>query len=259
MVCLSVGCQEQSYHNDPIPEHEELDINSQVLSETRRINVWRPAGSEDKALPVLYMPDGGLQEDFPHIANTLSRLIEEDKIPAVMLVGIENTERRRDLTGSTMVESDKKAAPNFGGSDAFRRFISDELMPVIDGQYQTTDESGVLGESLAGLFVMETFFLEPQLFDRYIAFDPSLWWNDHQLVTLADLRMLNIPDSHLILWFAGSAAKDIQVYTRALSDTLKSVAPQTLTWTYEDMPDEEHQTIFRSAKEKAFIWALNQE
>ena len=35
---------------------------------------------------------------------------------------------------------------------------------------------------LAGLFVVETFLHEPDLFDTYIAFDPSLWWNDAQLL-----------------------------------------------------------------------------
>ena len=38
------------------------------------------------------------------------------------------------------------------------------------------------GESLAGLFVVETLLLEPDLFDTYIALDPSLWWNDHKML-----------------------------------------------------------------------------
>ena len=42
-----------------------------------------------------------------------------------------------------------------------------------------------MGESLAGLFVMETFLLEQDLFDTYIAIDPSLWWNNQKLASSA--------------------------------------------------------------------------
>ena len=46
-----------------------------------------------------------------------------------ILVGIENTQRRRDLTGSTTNAEDRKIAPRVGGSAAFRQFICEKLMP----------------------------------------------------------------------------------------------------------------------------------
>ncbi len=72
-----------------------------------------------------------------------------------------------------------------GGSAAFRRFIRAELMPLVNARCRTTGETAIVGESLAGLFVVETFLLEPDLFDTYVAFDPSLWWNDAYLVKRA--------------------------------------------------------------------------
>src|SRR5690606_1498311 len=98
------------------------------------------------------MPDGGVQEDFPHIANTLSELIQNKKIPPFILVGIENTERRRDLSPPTEVEKDKEIAPVVGGSAVFRAFVQNELIPEINAKYRTTNEKGIIGESLAGLF-----------------------------------------------------------------------------------------------------------
>lgn len=41
------------------------------------------------AFPVMYMPDGGIKEDFPHIANTMADLIRKGSIPPMILVGIE--------------------------------------------------------------------------------------------------------------------------------------------------------------------------
>ena len=121
------------------------------------------------------MPDGGTKEDFSHIANTLAELIQSNKITPVILVGIENTQRRRDLTGKTEVEEDKKIAPIVGGSTEFRAFVKDELFPEINKRYRTTNKKGIIGESLAGLFVIETFLEQPDMFDVYIAINSATY------------------------------------------------------------------------------------
>lgn len=169
---------------DAIPPYDSLVIQSELLGESRAINIWTPPGYaiSKASYPVLYMPDGAITEDFPHIANTLSELILAGKIPPTILVGIPNTQRRRDLTGPTTVRRDKKIAPVVGGSTAFRMFIRDELFPEIASRYRTNGQKTIIGESLAGLFIIETFLMTPDMFDNYIAFDPSLWWNKHQLV-----------------------------------------------------------------------------
>ena len=66
-------------------------------------------------------------------------------------------------------------------------------MPAVRARYRTTDETAIVGESLAGLFVVETFLVEPELFDTYIAFDPSLWWNAHTMLDSASDRLRRRP------------------------------------------------------------------
>src|SRR5690606_27658595 len=248
-----VSCSKSIPPNDPIPEHETFTITSQLVDEERVINVWTPEDYKTSAdsLPVMYMADGGIKEDFPHIANTLAKLIQEKKIKPVILVGIENTQRRRDLTGFTKVDTDKEVAPIVGGSDKFRAFIKEELFLEIDKRYRTTLEKSIIGESLAGLFVMETFFLSPDMFDHYIAFDPSLWWNNHYLVRTAKEHLAKLPSTEKRLWFAGSDAEDIATYTQELAQILEAENPINLTWKYSDEPNEKHHTIFRATKEKA--------
>ncbi len=158
---------------------ETFTLASKVMGETRRINVYLPPGyaaSTDVRLPVLYMPDGGLAEDFLHVAGLVQVSVGNGTMRPFVLVGIENTERRRDMTGPTDNPDDRKIAPRVGGSAAFRTFLRTELMPEIRARYRTTAETAIVGESLAGLFVVETLLLEPDLFDTYLAFDPSLWW-----------------------------------------------------------------------------------
>lgn len=253
------SCTNAAPPKDPIPVHETFTIKSKVLSEDRTICIWKPSDydSISDSLPVLYMPDGGINEDFPHIANTIEKLIKEKKIKPLILVGIENTQRRRDLSGFTAVEKDKEIAPVVGGSAQFRAFLKDELMPEINSRYRTTNEKSIIGESLAGLFVMETFFLFPDMFDRYIAFDPSLWWNNHYLVSTSGQHLAKFPESNKKLWFAGSGATDISPYTKELAAILAKLNIPQLQWKYADEPKEKHTTIFRATKEKAIIWALN--
>ena len=52
---------------------------------------------------------------------------------------------------------------------------------MIEARYRTSGESAVLGESLAGLFITETFLKEPAAFDHYIAVSPSMWWGGQEL------------------------------------------------------------------------------
>jgi predicted alpha/beta superfamily hydrolase len=244
---------------DSIPAHQTHKLTATQLGETRTINIWTPpnyAGSTDSFV-VLYMPDGGVNEDFPHIANTLSELIIAGKIQPVILVGIENTERRRDLTGFTQVASDKKIAKVVGGSKAFRSFIVEDLIPFINRNFRVKAQRGLLGESLAGLFVIETFLQTPQLFDYYIAFDPSLWWNDAGLVHDAQNLLANRSNiQQQKLWIASSKAKDIAKPTKKFSNILKQSQVPNLDWSYNFEPKEEHHTIFRATKEKAIIWTL---
>ncbi len=258
LVTLS-SCSNAPKPNDPIPDYDTFKMISKQVDEERVINVWTPTHykTNSDSLPVMYMADGGIKEDFPHIANTLAKLIEEKKINPIILVGIENTQRRRDLTGFTEVKKDKEIAPIVGGSEKFRLFIKDELFPEIDKRYRTTAEKSIIGESASGLFVIETFFLAPEMFDNYMAFDPSLWWNNHYLVRTAKERLSNLTTAEKRIWFAASNAEDISPYAKELADILKTENKQNLKWKFSDEPKEKHQTIFRATKEKAIIWALN--
>jgi predicted alpha/beta superfamily hydrolase len=216
--------------------------------------VYLPDAYTDSAtlrLPVLYMPDGGVKEDFLHVAGLVQVLVGNGSMRPFILVGIENTQRRRDLTGPTTNEKDKKIAPRVGGSAAYRQFIREELMPEVKRRYRTTAETAIVGESLAGLFVVETLLLEPGLFDNYLAFDPSLWWNNGQMAAKAN-DLLKAPAGQAKqVYLATSSQGDIDA-TRQLTKVLNSKAPRTITCHYEPMPLETHASIYHPAALAAF-------
>ena len=196
----------------PLVIGETFTIQSKALGETRRINVYRPQpwGLDPKApLPVLYMPDGGIGEDFLHVAGLVQVLSGNGSMRPFLLVGIENTERRRDMTGPSKDPQDQKIAPRIGGSAAYRTFLRDELMPQVRQRYPTTDERALIGESLAGLFVVETLLQEPTLFNSYIALDPSLWWNRGTMLAGAAKQLPAVTRAQPRVFLASSGQSEL--------------------------------------------------
>ena len=234
----------------PLAIGETFTIQSAALGELRRINVYKPPGYSDTAsrgTPVLYMPDGGMHEDFLHIAGLVQISVLNGTMRPFILVGIENTARRRDMTGPTTIAKDREIAPVVGGSAKFRTFIRDELMPAVKARYRTTNETAIVGESLAGLFVIETMFVEPALFDTYIAFDPSLWWNGNELVIRARERRGAIAGKKLYL--ASSSEPELARLAERLMDSLSG---SDATVQYVPMKEETHGTIYHPAALRAF-------
>ncbi|UTY57799.1 alpha/beta hydrolase [Massilia sp. erpn] len=239
----------------PLSIGDTFTIDSRHLGETRRINVYMARGwndAPDAPLPVLYMPDGGLAEDFLHVAGLLQVSVANGTMRSFMLVGIENTQRRRDLTGPTEDPEDRKIAPVVGGSAAYRSFIREELMPQVKARYRTTQESAIIGESLAGLFVMETFLQEPQLFDTYIAIDPSLWWNKRRLLQEASARLRAHKRLDKTLYVAASGEKGMPELAQELEAALAGNKVEGLRWQLAPLPDETHLTVYHPAALRAF-------
>jgi predicted alpha/beta superfamily hydrolase len=253
-ILLAAPPRAQAPSAAPLVIGETFTIRSRTLSEPRRINVYLPpvyATSADR-LPVLYMPDGGMAEDFLHVAGLLQISTVNGTMRPFILVGIENTERRRDMTGPTTSEEDRKIAPRVGGAAAFRAFIRTELMPAIAARYRTADETAIVGESLAGLFVIETLLREPDLFDTYIAFDPSLWWDHAALVGRGGslLRERSLKGKRLYL--ASSSEPALADLVARFAEVLRKEAVPGLAWIHRPLPDETHATIYHPAALRAF-------
>lgn len=227
---------------------ETLLLSSAILGETRRINVYLPEPYlQDAAsrLPVLVMLDGGMAEDFPHIAGLLQVGIANGTVRPFILVGIENTQRRRDLTPPSDDARDRAIAPQIGGSASFRHFLREELLPLVQSRYRCTQERALIGESLAGLFVLETLLKEPDLFGTGIAIDPSLWWNREQLVQDLVQHSSALAGHRL---FIASADKDGNTAPiRRFVQQLRRLRPAGLDWHYQPMAGEGHATVYHPA------------
>jgi predicted alpha/beta superfamily hydrolase len=238
----------------PLVVGETFSMESKILGERRVINVYLPPRYRQGVdrFPVLYMPDGGIDEDFPHVMGAIDVSIKNEVIQPMLVVGIQNVERRHDLVGPTSVAEEQKAAPHAGGAERFRQFLRDELKPYIAAHYRFTAQSAIVGESLAGLFVLETLLVDPALFDAYIAVDPSVWWNRQALVRSAAARFAAWSAGKKTLFVTTSEEPSSQAGIAILVAALEATPPPGLVWHYVPLPDEHHSTIFPVSANRAF-------
>jgi predicted alpha/beta superfamily hydrolase len=66
-----------------------------------------------------------------------------------------------------------------GGANEFLQFIKQELIPVIESEFNADPKRRILaGHSMAGLFTAFALFAEPGLFESYIIGSPWFWYAD---------------------------------------------------------------------------------
>ncbi|MCH2490891.1 MAG: alpha/beta hydrolase-fold protein [Flavobacteriales bacterium] len=164
-------------------------INSTVLNENRTLNIYFPANYKEqpqKNYPVIYLLDGSKDEDFIHISGlvqfgTFSWI---NLLPESIVVGIGNTDRKRDFTYPSRNKLDQEEFPTSGKSESFIRFLTNEVIPFVKATFRTEEHSTIIGQSLGGLIATEILFKVPDTFDHYIIVSPSLWWDDEKLLQI---------------------------------------------------------------------------
>ena len=164
-------------------------LYSKILNEPRQIWVHVPAGEdasmyEKATYPVVYLLDGDAHfSSVVGMIEQLSSVNGNTNCPKMIVVGIPNTNRTRDLTPSQAAADHPFIPPGMaaqsGGGEKFTEFIEKELIPYIDATYPTEPFRMLIGHSFGGLMVINTLFNHPDLFHAYLAIDPSMWW-DHQ-------------------------------------------------------------------------------
>jgi predicted alpha/beta superfamily hydrolase len=160
-------------------------VRSKLLKEQRQLLLYTPyQGKRSRAAtkdqyPVIYVLDG--ENNFRSVAITVERLADMGMCPPMIVVGIPNTDRNRDLTPTT-VANNTDGVKNSGGGERFISFIERELIPHIDSNYLTAPYKLLIGHSLAGLMVVQTMVHHKDLFNGYIAIEPSIWWDNHKVL-----------------------------------------------------------------------------
>jgi len=159
---------------------------SKYLNNERDIIVWLPPSykmKSQKKLPVLYMHDGQniMDPDTSfagvdwQIDETATKLIKENKIEEIIIVGIYNTpDRLKEYSDS---ETGNK----------YIQFIINELKPFIDSTYPTKpdkDNSAVMGSSMGGLISFLIAWKYTDVFSKAACLSSSFYYDDEKAIRL---------------------------------------------------------------------------
>ena len=226
-----------------------LKINSAVLGEERTILVRVPAGYEANKLryPVLYMTDGNAH--IGHTSSTVEFLARNGRMSEMIVVGINNTDRTRDLSPThvtTTVAGGDSALqfPTSGGADKFLKFIETELIPEIEKRYRVQPYRILAGHSLGGLFAVHAMYSRPDLFQSYIAVSPALQWDNQVAVKRAEEFLKGRKEWQASLFMSlGHEPGPIEDGFHQMKQVLEKNQPQGFEWSAQVLDDEDHGSV----------------
>lgn len=165
------------------------NMKSKYLDFSRDIIVYLPPGYkkvEHARYPVLYMHDGNNLFDpetsFAGVSwavnDTVEKLIQEDELNEIIVVGIYNTPAR--LYEYTWRPMELEKNEEHGGlGKKYARFLVNELKPFIDRKYRTLanqKNTAVMGSSLGGLINFYLACHYGDIFGKVGMISPSFWW-----------------------------------------------------------------------------------
>lgn len=226
---------------------KRVTLKSTVLGEDRVVLIRTPVGYESnkQTYPVLYMTDGDAH--MGHTAATIDFLTRNGRMPELIVVGVTNTDRTRDLTPAK--STNKNAAgelqlPTAGGADNFLKFFETELIPQIEKDYRVQPYRILAGHSLGGLFAIHAMIAKPGLFNSYVAVSPSLQWANAEALKRAEDFLKNQKELKVTLYTSlgnepGPIGESFDKFREALTKTnIKG-----FEWQAQRMDDEDHGSV----------------
>ncbi len=243
------------------------DFPSKLVA-PRNVEVWLPPGyarQRTARYPVLYVHDG--QNVFAPatsytkvdwgIDETMTRLVAEGKVRPAIVVAVWNTPKRMQeymparalASPGDSISSGIPGVPAFPGpvlSDAYLRFLVEELKPFIDRTYRTRTgpaDTFIMGSSMGGLISAYAVTEYPNVFGGAACL--STHWPAGNGAMVAYLRKaLPGPTSGHRFWFDhGTAALDslYAPYQRQVDGIMKAAGyTEGKNWVSRVYPGADH-------------------
>ncbi|NAS11283.1 alpha/beta hydrolase [Poritiphilus flavus] len=240
LILIFASAQLTAFAQEAIIKAGKLyTIESEILNEERKIAVFTPDGYAEGQVTyhVMYLLDA--EWNFKYVAALLDKLTAAGEIPGILLIGVVNNNRNRDLTPAG--KNDNPA--RFGGGKKFLDFLTQELQPWVKQNYRTHPYSILAGHSFGGLFTVYTTMEEPERFQAYIALSPSLGRNGEQQVKKADAYYeQNAPIPESIYVAVGNEGGYTAISTKKYAHILQD-QESGLRFKFEKLEDSSHESI----------------
>lgn len=225
---------------------DRVDIHSEILNETHTVSVYLPPDYEQnkESYPVFYV-----LESIYAFLNAISAVHGDGKmsttIPEMIVVGVNTSDRWRDLSPSFIPDWHGYPIPQSGGGANYLAFLEKEVIPKVDSTYRTHPFRVLYGHSLGGLFTLFSLVEKPELFSGYIASSPNLEY-DQRIVTQKAKAITNasIPRPRFVFLNSDNDADD---YAEEISRFTTVIDERGLNveYTFKDYIEHDHWNVPR--------------
>ena len=189
LLCFTIISTNTAFANSPITIGHSKRIYSTILDENREIQVYLPLSYEKyshQKYPTIYLLDG--ESNFHYLTGIVEKLSKSPypAIPEMIIIGVINTDRSRDLTPTEQNANDhssnKRIQSETGGNVNFFQFLENELMPEINQQYRTNGFNIFIGHSFGGITALNHMLNGTINMQAYLVHDPSIWWDEEVML-----------------------------------------------------------------------------
>lgn len=241
---------------DKIAIGETRELQSKILHENRSLQIYLPPSYQNSKIqkadyPVIYLLDS--ETNFHYLTGFIEKLSQGPYayVPEMIVVGIVNTNRSRDLTPTPIIDKKTKQldTKNSGGNEAFISFIQQELFPWVDGHYRTENYKILIGHSFGGITALNILLNHTKMFDAYLVHDPSIWFDNQVLLKRFEATAkTDLSNRRLYLTQAGEPFNNTELNDHFTSNKkfkalLDNGKFQNLNWQFQQYENEDHGSI----------------
>ncbi len=264
LVFICLGMALMTYAQNP--KNVLHKITSKHFKEQRIIQVHLPKNySKEERLPVIYVFDAQWDTYFNLTTSTIDYLIETRKFPKSIIVGIHSEKRQFEFTAK--IVNDNWDMPHLGGAKFLEKHLSEEVIPLLNRDYNTENFRIGIGHSLGATFVLNSLIDSPSLFNAYISISPNLQIDDEEVTLKIQRNIQQVKKSNKFLYTTigneGNPDTMFLPYIKRLDTVMQTNKSEAFNWNFSILKELDHATtplesIDRGLLELAKKWKLSE-
>jgi uncharacterized protein len=248
---LVMTCATHAMAADPVTCGEPITLQSKILGEERTVFISVPVSYAQgtQRYPVVCLTDA--QWQFEQSRSSAVFLARNGLIPEVIIVGVANNDRTRDLyaTKADFTRNGRAIPfPTSGNADQFLEFLEQELIPRVESTYRTTPLRILAGHSAGGNFALHTMRVRPGLFQAIVAASPWLAWDDaSELKQLVPFLESTEVKTRVLFVTSANEGPEMSANVETLISAVRARKDTSLRWGSAKYPEETHDsTVIKS-------------
>lgn len=255
---------------------EVLTITSEKLKRDYNVLISFPASykTSTHSYPAVFVTDADYA--FPLARSIAARVGNKGRgLEEFILIGLSYAKgetpefsRRRDYTPGPSLEANLTSdmpgrTPVFGEAENYRRFIAEEIFPLLTKHYRIDMNRKVFaGHSYGSLLGLHTLLTETSMFSHYILGSPSLWYGERVMFEREKKYASTHNNLKAKVFFAvgaletGAGKIDMVGDVKNLNALMKSRGYSDFQSQLKVVADEDHLTVAPAIMTRGLKWAL---